>query len=157
MIPRIVCPPWCDRCQVESEDSKLLNELAHAASKSLQDLLRDMRLGHHPNLRDQATDNSQQRTEERNQQLKEAEENLRHRQEELSLSATQELLEGQKWQEVAKKILDDKLRQHLEEEVLSLKTQNEGMNTQDIEKALKQLVDKGYLDLEGGKLKVTPQ
>jgi len=135
----------------------MLRDLAHSSGKTVQDLLREMRFGHHSCLRDKASQFAARRLEHRRERLKDYEERLRRWEEELSLNALESLLQGETWEEIADQIARDRIRQQLEEKVLSLRAQPEELGKEDIEQALEEYIKQGYLDLEGDQIKITPR
>ncbi|MBI4332562.1 MAG: VWA domain-containing protein [Chloroflexi bacterium] len=146
----------CDLCLKSSqEEQEILSDLAHARSKSLDDLRKEMLYGMHRNLRQQAEKFTRERLSESEKKAAKLQERLKEREEELAEDALDSLLEGEKSETVAMKIAQDKIRKELQSQINALKWQPERLSEPDLEKALENLIEKGDLQLDKGKLKLT--
>ncbi len=148
--------PFCDLCLKSSqEEQEVLSDLAHARSKSLEDLRKEMLYGMHRNLRQQAEKFTRERLNESEKKSAQLQEELKEREEQLSMEALDSLIQGEKNETVAMKIAQDKIRKELQSQINALKWQPERLSEPDLEKALEKLLEKGELQLDKGKLKIT--
>lgn len=146
----------CDLCLKSSqEDQEVLSDLAHARSKSLEDLRKEMLYGMHRNLRQQAEKFTRERLNESEKKAAKLQEKLKDREEELSMAALDDLLQGQNNETVATKIAQDKIRKELQAQINAIKWQPERLSEPDLEKALHSLMKNGDLELDKGQLKIT--
>lgn len=146
----------CDLCLKGSqEEQEILSDLAHARSKSLEDLRKEMLYGMHRNLRQQAEKFTRERLNESEKKTAQLQERLKDREEDLAMDALDSLLKGEKNETVAMKIAQDKIRKELQSQINALKWQPERLSEPDLEKALENLIEKGDLQIEKGRLKIT--
>jgi len=139
------------------EAERVLQEIAHSRSKSLEDLLRQTKRDQSSTIAEKAREHTRRRLEERSRKLEELQEELKQREEELSLEAMDSILEGASVEEVAKKLSGDRLRQELNQSISSLKWQPEDISSEDIERSLKEYIEQGLIELEKDRIKITPK
>ncbi|MDI6806892.1 MAG: hypothetical protein QMD14_03735, partial [Candidatus Aenigmarchaeota archaeon] len=148
---------YCRRCMLtEPEENRILSELAYSRERSIQDLLNQMRYGMH-SLKERASESMKERIERGKRELAEYEERLKQHEEDLSYQIMDRALQGENIEELVERITKDKLRQELEQQVKSLKYQPEGLGYEDVEQSLEEYAQQGYIDIERGKIKITPK
>jgi uncharacterized protein with von Willebrand factor type A (vWA) domain len=118
----------CRRCLLaEAEDSRALSEIALAGERSAEDLL--TQVDAMPGLRKKAGKKSQERLEQQRQRLMD---------------------------KAAERIGRGDIRKQLEEQIEELGYQpEEEINSQDLQGCLGDYVEQGYLDWDGGEIKIT--
>lgn len=147
----------CNRCLIEEpEESSVLTEIAHLKNRSLQDLLRQIQ--YRPGtLREKASQYARKRAAENRKRRAEYEQRLKHYEEQLASQIMDRILTGEGVEQLAESITGDKVRKELEEQIRRLRWQPEGLTGQDLEEGLKDSIERGDIDLEGGKIKITPK
>lgn len=152
----VVIPQLCYRCAfAESQESKILQEIANSRNRSTQDLSRQV--DKHESLKDRARDQQQKRLSERNKSLEKYEQHLKQREEELYNDAAESLNQGEEVDQIVEKILSDQVRQDLERKINSLKYQSEEVTYKDVEAALKELEKEGLISLDKEQVRITPK
>ena len=147
----------CERCLVkEPEASRILGEIAGSKDRSLQDLLRQMQY-RESSLREKASQHARRRLHERTRKQAEYEEKLKEYEERLASQIMDRVLEGEEVDKVAERITGDKVRRALEEQIRQLRWQPEGITGQDLEDTLREYIEQGDIDLERGKIRITPK
>jgi uncharacterized protein with von Willebrand factor type A (vWA) domain len=139
----------------EIEEDRILSEIAHSKNRSLQDLLRRMRYGE-SSLQDRAKRKQEERLKEKGKKRAEYEERLKQYEEELSYEVMEKIFK-EDVDEIAQKIAGDELRKELEQKVRELRYQPEGLSQEDLEQSLEEYIKRGEIDLEEGKIKITPK
>jgi uncharacterized protein with von Willebrand factor type A (vWA) domain len=145
---------WCTRCSTkEPEANRILRELTHSSNRSIESIRRQ--LYRHQAIKEKAEALAEKRQQAQDYRLKNYQQQLKEYEEKLSLQALEELLQGKPNEQIAQSIINDKLRQELEQAINSLKYQPREVDSDDIELALKEYEQQGYLELEGGKFRIT--
>ena len=155
-LPRMkmaVDTEYCTRCiEGQPDEGKVLQELAHS-SRSIQDILRQ--IYRYRWMQGRAAEQLRQRLKEGRERLKEYEQQLKEHEESLSHQVMDFLAQGEDINQIVERIMADKLRQELEKGISLLKYQSEDIDYQDLEAALKELEQEGYIDLEEGRVRIT--
>lgn len=145
---------YCTRCSLDqSEEGRILRELAHAPSRSIEDINRQ--LYRYESIKEKAREQAEGRLGEREKRLEEYEQQLRQHEEELSFDAVDLLVRGEDASHIAERILADKVRRELEQAINSLKYQPEDIDYSDVEAALKEYEKRGYIDIQRGRVRIT--
>ena len=147
----------CQRCMLaETEESRILSEIAHSRNRSFQDLLRQVQYGRN-SLSEKAEGKRKERLREKRRRLTEYEQRLKQYEEELSYQVMERIFQEEDIDEIAEKIAEDETRQELEQELRELNYQSEELSDRDFEASLEDYIERGDLDLEGGQVKITPK
>ena len=148
---------WCDRClATQPEEGRILSEIAHSRNRSLQDFLRQMNCRRN-SLSEKAEQHLKQRLEEKRRKRTEYEQRLRQYEEELSYQIMERVLNGEDVDEIAERIVGDEARRELARKLLELKYQPDELSQQDLEESLSEYIERGDLDVERGKIRITPK
>jgi len=147
----------CKRCLIEQpQESSVLREIANSKNRSLQNLLRQLQC-RGSSLREKATQYAKKRTEETRKKQAAYEEKLKQYEEKLASQIMDRILQGEEVDKVAERIARDKVRRELEQQIRQLRWQPEELIGQDLEESLKEYIDQGDIDLERGKIRITPK
>jgi uncharacterized protein with von Willebrand factor type A (vWA) domain len=143
----------CTRCRL-IEEGDFLGQIAASEKRSLQDILGQAQ---HKNSPINAALNRQrdERIDDSKKQLELIEMELEQLEEDISYIAMDELLKGESVDMVSGIILDDDRRQKLIEEIRELKWQPEELTEDDVRAVLQQYERDGYIEIKGGKVRVT--
>ncbi len=114
-----------------------------------------MLYGMHRDLRQRSEKFTRERLSNEEEKTSELQTKLKDREEELGMEAVGSLLQGEQNESVAVKISQDKVRKDLQSQINALKWQPEGLSEQDLEKAMDVLVQKEFLQIEDGNVKIT--
>lgn len=145
---------YCTRCSLEEpEEVSVLREIARSPSPSIEDINRQIfRYG---SIKEKAKEQAEQRLAEGRRKLESYRQQLKKYEEGLSLQVVEQLLQGEEVDQIAERIMSDKLRQELEQAINSLKYQPEDVDYADVEAALKEYQRQGYIDIERGRVRIT--
>ncbi len=145
---------YCTRCSLgQPEESRILREIARSSSRSIQDIGRQ--LYRYNSIREKAREQAERRLEQRGKRLAEYQQQLKQYEEGLSFDALEQLLQGEDASQIAERIAADKVRRELEQAINSLKYQPDDIDYQDVEAALREYEQQGYIDIQGGKIRIT--
>ncbi|MDY6834901.1 MAG: hypothetical protein SVY53_08915, partial [Chloroflexota bacterium] len=159
----------CTRCMLtESQEQRILRELSRARNRSIAELMRqmsgtDVRGGYlqtesgMESLRQRASEFTRERLADKATRQEEYQEMLRQLEEELSYQVMDRILDGGEVEEAAQQILRDKERQELERQIGQLEYETGEVSTEDLEQSLREYMEKGDIDLEHGKVRITPK
>ena len=159
----------CTRCMLtESQEQMVLRELSRSRNRSVPELMRqmsstDVRGGYlHTesgveSLRQRASEFTRERLADKARRQEEYQEMLRRLEEELSYQIMDRILEGGEVEEAAEQILGDKERQELERQIGQLEYETGEVSTEDLEHSLREYMENGDIDLEQGKVRITPK
>jgi len=144
---------YCTRCHL-IEEGDFLKQIAESEKRSLQDILGQAQHKDSPinNAFNQERDERLTRNEK---QLEQFEMELEQLEEEISYVAMDALLKGELVDAVSNRILNDDRRQELIEEVRELRWQPEELTEQDVRAVLQQYEKDGYVEIRGGKVRIT--
>ena len=140
----------CTLC-MEPEEGKILRELAYSKNRSLQDIARQ--IDRYDSMEQKAREHREKRLADRRERLEQYKEELKRYEEYLSYQAMDSILQGEDIDELADRILSDEKRKELEDLIRSMNWESEGISQEDIEAALKEYEEKGYNEIEKGKIK----
>ncbi len=144
----------CDRCSPEKSDQvDVLRDLVDWPGRTVDDISRQIHA--YGTLKDKAKQEADKRLSQRPSKLQEYEQRLKDYEEAMSLQAAEQLLDGEEADEVADRILSDKVRTELEAAANSLRYQPDDVDYRDVESVLEEFREKGYLDIEKGKVTIT--
>lgn len=147
----------CQRCTLtETEESRILSEIAHSRNRSLRDLLRETQY-QRSSLSEKAEQKRKERSEGRRKKQTEYEQRLKRYEEELSYQVMESAFQDEDIDEIAERIARDEIRKKLEQKLNELRCQPDGLSSQDLEESLKDYVERGDLDLVNGEIKITPK
>lgn len=146
-----------DRCLGQGfEDDTTLSEIAHFRSRSLEELLRQVEFAD-GNLRQKASEHARERMQEERRQQAEYVQRLKKYEEQLSYRIVDGLFQDENVEEVVEKIAADEMRKELTERARDSRYQPFELTVEDLRKSLEEHVERGELQLEDGKITVTPR
>ncbi|MHC1585896.1 MAG: hypothetical protein ACXQS7_06555, partial [Candidatus Syntropharchaeia archaeon] len=139
----------------EPEDFSALKEIAHALRRdgTMESILR--RIERYKQIYERAKEQIEKRMEERRRALEEKMEALRALEDELFYDVMDMLLEGKDVEEAAEMVMGNEERQRLREEAISLEWEGERLTERDVEEAMREYEKKGYINIEGKKIRIT--
>ena len=145
---------YCTRCSLEKpEEVDVLREISRSPSPSIEDINRQIfRYG---SIKEKAKEQAEQRLAEGRRKLESYRQQLKKHEEGLSLQVVEQLSQGDEVDQIAERIVSDKLRRELEQAINSLKYQPEDVDYADVEAALKEYQRQGYVDIERGRVRIT--
>jgi len=145
---------YCTRCSTQPpEENQILQELSYAKNRSLKDISRQ--INRYKSMKEKATQNLAGRQKEKESKLAEYEQELKQYEEELSYEAMERLMHGEEVGAIAENIMSDEMRLKLEQVINSLKYQPKEVSYKDVEDALKEYEQRGYIDIEGERVRIT--
>jgi len=148
----------CDRClATKTKGNEILSELSHFQNRSLEDLLEQVQEDKGSSLSEKAELYLKARVEEIEAKVEECEQELKQHEEELSFQIMDGVFQEEDIDEIAEMMSKDEIREALERQIMELRDQPQELTTQDLEESLKDYIELGELDLEGGKIKITPK
>lgn len=148
----------CDRClATKTKGNEILSELSHFQNRSIEDLLEQMQEGKGGSLGEKAELRRKKRLEEIKVKLAECDQELKQYEEELSFQVMDELFQIEDIDVIIEIMDKDEIKEELERQIRELRGQPQELTTQDLEESLKDYIELGELDLEGGIIKVTPK
>ncbi len=145
---------YCDRCQLKTE-SELLQELAQLGGRPLRDVIRLSYQHPESSLGQRLRRFKEERDREEKNRLQEYENLLQEYEERLSYEVMDSLLKGGSVEELAQRLLEDEIRRELQERIRNLRWKSSGIGEGDVEKALQELRQEGYIEIEDRKIKIT--
>lgn len=139
----------CTRClQGEPEENKLLREIAYSRGRSIIEMLAGMSQGMYSSVKEK-------RLKQKRGKLEEYEKELKQYEESLSYDIIDSILRGESIDDIAERITQDKTRRELEQNIRPLKWTPERIDYKDVEHALEEYVQQGYIEIEEGKIRIT--
>jgi len=144
---------YCTRCLTEAEEAGILRDIARSSSRSIEDISRQ--LYKYMSIREKAREQAEKRLTERKEKLESYRRQLKEYEEKLSFDVVEQVLQGGEVNQIAERIMADKIRQELEHAINSLRYQPEEVDYIDVEAALKEYERQGYIDIEKGKVRIT--
>lgn len=141
---------------VQFEDRDSLYELSRLRNRTLDELLRHTRYSQ-DTFSEKAEEFRKKRMEEISRRRTQYEDLLRQREEELAREIMDRILKGESENEALERILKDEKRSQLEREIRKLKYQSQGLSVEDLKEALKEFMEKGDIEIEGERVKITPR
>jgi len=145
---------YCTRCQLKSED-ELLKEIAYSGDRSLRDVLRHAQRRRDSRIGQTASEHAQQRLQQDKQRLQEYERELEELRENASYEAMDSILRGEDVDGLAEWMVWNETKKNLEHKIASLRWKSRDISEEDVRQALKEHERQGYIELQGGKLKIT--
>ncbi len=148
----------CDRCMGcrGDGDDNTLYQLAHLDEKTISNLLNESRYSMR-NLHEKAWSYAMRRLEEARGSAEAKKGELRGLKEQFSHHLLEQLAAGADLDQLLDEYLGDEHRKRLEEELSSVETMEEGIESEDVRNSLKEYVDKDLLEIDENGVRVTPK
>lgn len=144
----------CDRCSGEkSQQADILRDLIDWPSRTVDDISRQIHA--YDSLQERARQEAEKRLSQRPSKLQQCEQQLKDYEEQVSMDAVDMLLQGQDVDDVADKIMSDKVRAQLEAAANALRYQPEEIDYRDVEAVLEEFKQRGLLEIDKGRVSIT--
>jgi len=150
MIQQSKCLP------IGLEDDTTLSEIAHLRNRSLEDLARQVEFGE-SSLREKVGRFARKRLQEKLRQQAEYVQRLKQHQEQMSYQVMDGVFQDEDIDDIIEKIVSDALWKELTQKMRQLKYQPYDLTTEDVESSLQEYIERGELQIEEGKIKITPK
>jgi len=144
----------CTRCHIKPE-GEFLREIAHSEKRSIDEMLMRALQTHDDFIRQTSSKYANQRLQEDREKLQQYETELRQLQENASYEAMDGILQGKPIDKIAEWLLQDQARNDLKERIGSLGWTPENITKADVQQALNEYGQLGYIELLKGQVKIT--
>jgi len=145
---------YCTRCQLKSEDD-LLKEVAYTTDHSLHDILRHAQRRRDSQVGRLASEYAGLRLQRDKERLAEYQRELKELIENAAYEAMDSILQGEGIDGLAERMALDDRKKNLEHKVASLRWKPRDISEEDVTQALGQHERQGYIEVRGGKLRIT--
>lgn len=145
---------YCTRCHIKPE-GEFLREIAYSEKRSVDDMLIRAQQSQDTFTRQISSKYANQRLQEDRKKLQQYEMELEQLKENASYEAMDGILQGKEIDEIAELILQDKTRSDLKEKIGSLKWAPQNITKEDVQQALNEYGQLGYIEIQKGQVKIT--
>jgi len=150
MIQQSKCLP------IGLEDDTTLSEIVRLRNRSLEDLARQVEFGE-SSLREKVGRFARKRLQEKLRQQAEYVQRLKQHQEQMSYQVMDGVFQDEDIDNIIEKIVSDALWKEPTQKMRQLKYQPNELTAEDVESSLQEYIERGELQIEEGKIKITPK
>ena len=138
------------------EDDTTLSEIAHLRNRSLEDLVKQVEFGE-SSLREKVGRFARERLQEKLRQQAEYVQRLKQHQEQMSYQVMDKAFQDKDADDIIDNMVADALWKELTQKIKQLEYQPNELTAEDVESSLQEYIERGELQIEEGKIKITPK
>jgi len=138
------------------EDDTTLSDIAHLRDRSPDDLARQMEFGE-SSLREKVGRFARERLQEKLRQQAEYVQRLKQHQEQMSHQVMDKDFQDKDADDIIDNMVADALWKELTQKIKQLEYKPNELTAEDVESSLQEYIERGELQIEEGKIKITPK